>query len=115
MRMDTDAVGVMEHGVELGVEAWYAFLEEISWATEQVDRTICHQVGASNRAYVLKQLGIAPERDFVTYEFLGNMGTVSLPVTAAIAAQRGFLERGQRVAFCGIGSGLNCLILGIDW
>jgi 3-oxoacyl-[acyl-carrier-protein] synthase-3 len=115
MRMDTDAVGVMEHGVELGVQTWYAFLEEMGWSTEQLDRTICHQVGAPHRAYVLKQLGIPPEKDFVTYEFLGNIGTVSLPITAAIAAERGFLAPGHRTAFCGIGSGLNCLILGVEW
>ncbi len=115
MRMDTDAVGVMEHGVELGVETWFAFLEEMGWTAEQVDRTICHQVGAPHRDCVLKQLGVPLEKDFVTYEFLGNIGTVSLPITAAIAEQRGFLEPGHRVAFCGIGSGLNCLILGVEW
>jgi 3-oxoacyl-[acyl-carrier-protein] synthase-3 len=115
MCMDTDAVGVMEHGVELGTETWFAFLEEMGWTAEQIDRTICHQVGAPHRDYVLKQLGIPPQKDFVTYEFLGNIGTVSLPITAAIAAERGFLQSGQRVAFCGIGSGLNCLILGVQW
>ena len=43
------------------------------------------------------------------------MGTVSLPLTAALAEERGFLERGSRVAFLGIGSGLNCLMLGWEW
>lgn len=115
MQMDTDAAAVMEHGVALGVETWYAFLEEMGWTAEQVDRTICHQVGAPHREGVLKALGVPLERDFVTYEFLGNIGTVSLPITAAIAEERGFLEKGHRVAFCGIGSGLNCLILGVEW
>ena len=36
-------------------------------------------------------------------------------ITAAIAEQRGFLQSGQRVAFLGIGSGLNCLMLGLEW
>ena len=47
--------------------------------------------------------------------FLGNIGTVSLPITAAIAEERGFLEPGDRVGWLGIGSGLNCLMLGIEW
>ncbi|MBI5764645.1 MAG: 3-oxoacyl-ACP synthase III [Planctomycetes bacterium] len=115
MEMVTDAVGVMEHGVELGVETWYAFLEEMGWGVEQIDRTICHQVGAPHRDYVLKQLGLSPDIDFTTYEFLGNIGTVSLPITAAIAEERDFLERGHRTAFCGIGSGLNCMMLGVEW
>jgi 3-oxoacyl-[acyl-carrier-protein] synthase-3 len=115
MRMDTDAVGVMEHGVELGEQTWAAFLDEMGWTAEKINRTICHQVGAPHRDFVLKRLGVPPEKDFVTYEFLGNIGTVSLPITAAIAAERGFLEKGHRTAFCGIGSGLNCLILGVQW
>ncbi len=115
MEMSTDATGLLEHGVALGVETWRAFLEEMGWSPEQVDRTIMHQVGAPHRDTVLKALGVSPERDFQTFEYLGNIGTVSLPITAAIAEERGVLEAGQRVAFCGIGSGLNCLMLGVEW
>jgi 3-oxoacyl-[acyl-carrier-protein] synthase-3 len=43
------------------------------------------------------------------------MGTVSLPLTAAIADERDILEAGDKVAFLGIGSGLNCLMLGMEW
>jgi 3-oxoacyl-[acyl-carrier-protein] synthase-3 len=46
---------------------------------------------------------------------LGNIGTVSLPLTAALADERGFLEKGDKVGFLGIGSGLNCLMLGWEW
>lgn len=115
MQMVTDAAGVLEHGVTLGVSTWQAFLEEMGWSVEQVDRTICHQVGAPHRDMVLRAIGMSPEKDFQTYEYLGNIGTVSLPITASIAEERGFLEKGHRVAFCGIGSGLNCLILGVEW
>ena len=55
------------------------------------------------------------EKDFSTFEFLGNMGTVSLPLTAALAEEREFLQPGDRVGFLGIGSGLNCLMLGLEW
>ncbi|MFZ1984126.1 MAG: hypothetical protein WAU91_06915 [Desulfatitalea sp.] len=46
---------------------------------------------------------------------MGNIGTVSLPMTAAIADERQFLQPGDPVGFLGIGSGLNCLMLGIEW
>jgi len=113
--MITDATAVLEHGVKLGEEAWFAFLEELGWTAEAVDRTICHQVGAPHRQTVLAKLGIPEAKDFQTFEFLGNIGTVSLPITAAIAEQRGILAPGHRTALCGIGSGLNCLILGVQW
>ena len=76
---------------------------------------ICHQVGSGHRDAVLKALGIPLEKDYSTYPFLGNMGTVSLPLTAALAEEREFLNPGDRVGWLGIGSGLNCLMLGIEW
>jgi len=115
MEMDTDSVGVLRYGVELGGRTWDAFLAEMGWTTEDVDRTICHQVGGAHRDTVLARIGIAQEKDFSTYSFLGNIGTVSLPITAAIAEEREALQRGQTVAFLGIGSGLNCLMLGFEW
>jgi 3-oxoacyl-[acyl-carrier-protein] synthase III len=113
--MSTDAIAVLKHGVELGVRTWQSFLQHLGWAREQVDKVICHQVGSGHRDTVLRELGIAPERDFSTFRHLGNMGTVSLPLTAALAEQRQFLRPGDRVGFLGIGSGLNCLMLGWEW
>ena len=113
--MATDAVNVMNYGVELGRRTWTAFLHEMGWQASQVDRVICHQVGSAHQSAILKTLGIPPDKDFTTFEFLGNMGTVSLPLTAAVADEREILAPGDRVAFLGIGSGLNCLMLGIEW
>ena len=113
--MRTDAVNVMKHGVELGRRTWESFLPEVGWRREEVDRVVCHQVGSAHQATILQTLGIPAEKDFTTFEFLGNIGTVSLPLTAALAAEREILEPGHRVGFLGIGSGLNCLMLGIEW
>jgi 3-oxoacyl-[acyl-carrier-protein] synthase III len=111
----TDSVAVLRYGVELGLRTWNAFLNRLGWAADTVDKIICHQVGASHRESILKALGIAEDKEFSTYPFLGNMGTVSLPLTAALAEEREFLRPGDRVGFLGIGSGLNCLMLGVDW
>jgi acyl-CoA:acyl-CoA alkyltransferase len=113
--MATDSVAVLKHGVELGKETWNDFLAEMQWLAEDVDRVICHQVGSGHQAAILKTLGISPAKDFTTYEYLGNIGTVSLPLTAALADERGVLQRGDEVAFLGIGSGLNCMMLGLQW
>jgi len=72
-------------------------------------------------AYDLQQaipsnaIGIPAEKDFTTFQYLGNIGTVSLPITAAMASEREFLLPGDYVGFFGIGSGLNCIMLGIKW
>jgi len=114
-KAQTDAIGILDNGVALGVRTYRGFVRELNWETSGPDRVICHQVGATNRAAILTALEIPPERDFKTFEFLGNIGTVSLPITAAIADERGFLERGNRVGLLGISSGLNCLMLGVNW
>ncbi len=113
--METHAGDVLKYGVDLGMRTWNKFLSKIGWRTEQLDKVICHQVGAGHRDAVLKALGIPQEKEFSTFEFLGNMGTVSLPLTAALAEEREFLQPGNRVGFLGIGSGLNCLMLGLEW
>lgn len=113
--MRTDSVGVLENGVALGKRTWDAFLGELRWAADDVDKVICHQVGSAHQQTILRALGIPPEKDFVTYPYLGNIGTVSLPLTAALAEDRDALEAGDRAAFLGIGSGLNCLMLGWEW
>jgi len=115
MKMDTDSVSVLRFGVDLGLRTWNAFLAEMAWTTADVDRVICHQVGGAHKDTVLARIGVPEEKDFSTYSFLGNIGTVSLPITAAMAEEREALQPGQSVAFLGIGSGLNCLMLGFDW
>ena len=113
--METHAGDVLKHGVDLGLKTWTSFLGKLGWAKEKIDKVICHQVGAGHRDAVLKGFGIPQEKDFSTFPFLGNIGTVSLPITAAIAEEREFLQPGDRVGWLGIGSGLNCLMLGIEW
>ena len=113
--MFTDSVAVLKYGVELGLRTWKAFLTRLGWASDMVDKVICHQVGACHRDCILKALGIPRDKEYSTYEYLGNIGTVSLPLTAALAEEREFLRPGDRVGFLGIGSGLNCLMLGVEW
>lgn len=113
--MFTDAAAVLQHGVRLGIATWHDLLAEMSWETGDVDRVICHQVGAPHRKTILGSIEVDVEKDFSTFAYLGNIGTVSLPITAAIAAERGALGAGDRTAFLGIGSGLNCMMLGVEW
>lgn len=113
--MTTHAGEVLRHGVDLGYRTWRSFLDKAGLAASQIDKIICHQVGSNNRTEILKRLGIDKAKDYSTFEFLGNIGTVSLPLTAALAEEREFLKAGDRVGFLGIGSGLNCMMLGLEW
>lgn len=113
--MFTDAVAVLKNGTALGAKTWAEFQKALNWNNDAVDKIICHQVGSQHQEAFLRFTGLAKEKDFTTFRHLGNMGTAALPITAAIAEERGVLKAGQRVAWLGIGSGLNCMMMGIEW
>ena len=113
--MFTDATAALKHGVVLGRQTWDALLKELDMHAGQFDKTVCHQVGSTHRKTILETLGVPEHKDFPTFEFLGNMGTAALPTAAAIADEREFLRPGDNVAFLGIGSGLNTIMMGLKW
>lgn len=113
--MQTDSETLMHAGVALGRAAFEDFLRSQNWSRDDVAKTICHQVGLGHRKLMLGALGLPAARDFTTLEFLGNTGSAALPITLATAAERGFLERGDRLALLGIGSGINTIMCGVEW
>ncbi len=113
--MWTDSDQLLTAGIQAAKEAFPHFLQELGWNAHNIDLTFCHQVGKAHRKALLEALGLRAERDFVTYEYLGNTGAVALPVTAAIAIEQGAAKPGSRIAMMGIGSGLNIVMLGLRW
>ncbi len=113
--MQTDSEQLMREGIATGATTFAAFLEESGWAREDLQKTFCHQVGVAHRKLLLETLGLDPKIDFTTVEWLGNTGSVALPLTMALGIERGHLSPGDHVAMLGIGSGINCLMLAVDW
>lgn len=112
LAMQTDSEQLLEAGVKLAREAWSEFAAGHGC---DFDRYICHQVGSAHRRRLYETLGLDLSRDFSTYETLGNTGSVALPATLAAAVEAGAVQAGQRVALLGIGSGLNTLMLALEW
>jgi 3-oxoacyl-[acyl-carrier-protein] synthase-3 len=113
--MRTKAQAVLENGIALGMKTYERFKQELNLPDDKPDKFIGHQVGEGHHQLLYKALNLDRKKDFVTFPFLGNVGSVSLPITAAIADERGFFEPGDFVALMGIGSGLNCYMLGVEW
>ncbi|TWU37093.1 3-oxoacyl-ACP synthase III [Novipirellula artificiosorum] len=113
--MDTDSERLMAEGIATGASAFERLLGESGWSREQIDRSVCHQVGSRHRVAMLDAMGLPVDRDSATFPKLGNTGSVALPLTLAAAAQRGELSAGQRVAMLGIGSGINSVMLSAEW
>jgi 3-oxoacyl-[acyl-carrier-protein] synthase-3 len=115
LAMQTDSEAMLVAGVELARQTWTDFSAAIGWDATLPNRFICHQVGAAHRRKLYETLGLDLAKDFSTFETLGNMGSVSLPATLALAVEADALHDGDRVGLLGIGSGLNCLMLALEW
>lgn len=113
--MSTDSEELLHAGCSLAAETWGPFLDEMGWSAEMIDASFTHQVGAAHRKLMYQSIGLSEEKDFETVSFLGNVGSVSAPITMAIGAEKGHVKPGDKVAVLGIGSGLNCMMLGFEW
>jgi 3-oxoacyl-[acyl-carrier-protein] synthase-3 len=115
LAMQTDSERMLEAGVALAKQTWDEFGASTGWSKDTITRAICHQVGSAHRRLLFQTLGIDVAKDFSTFETLGNMGSVSLPATLSAAVDTGAVRDGDKVALMGIGSGLNCLMLALEW
>jgi 3-oxoacyl-[acyl-carrier-protein] synthase-3 len=113
--METDSEQLLQQGIATGVETFQEFLAQTGWGRSDIDKTVCHQVGSAHRRLMLDSLGLDPRIDFTTFPWLGNTGSVALPITLAIGLEQGHVQSGENVALLGIGSGINSLMLGVHW
>jgi len=113
--MSTDSELLLVKGIETAEMCWQDFQKESGWQAGDIDRFFCHQVGQVHARQLFSTLGLDPERNFETLPVLGNVGSVSAPITMAMGIKKNRLKSGQRAAMLGIGSGINSLMLGVEW
>ena len=113
--MQTDSETLMHEGVKLATRVWDETKRELGWTNADVDRVFTHQVGVMHRKLLFEKLELDQAKDFPTVETLGNIGSVSLPISLSLGLDQNKLNEGDNVALLGIGSGLVCLNMGVRW
>ncbi len=113
--MATNSEELLVQGVDTAKMTWDEFIRVSGWHPGDIDRFFCHQVGTAHARLLFEQLKLDPQRNFETLPFLGNVGSVSAPITMAMAMEQDVFVPGQKGAMLGIGSGINCMMLGIEW
>ena len=113
--MWTDSETLMREGIGTAQSAFGEFLDVLGWDADDIDKTFSHQVGRAHHKLMFEALDLNPQIDYGTLEFLGNTGSVALPISAALGIENGHLSKDDRLALMGIGSGINVLMLGVDW
>ena len=115
LQMQTDSEQLLLAGVQVALDTWNLFEQETGWTRETPNRFICHQVGSTHRRKLYETVGLDLNRDFSTFETLGNTGSAALPTALALAVDQGAVKSGDKVALLGIGSGINSLMLAVEW
>ncbi len=113
--MSTDSETLMHEGIRVARETFPEFLDTVGWDAAAIDKTFCHQVGRAHQKLLFEALGLDPAIDYPTLQWLGNTGSVALPMTAALGIENDHLQKNDRLALLGIGSGINVLLLAVDW
>ncbi len=115
LAMQTDSEQLLLAGVAVALETWQLFEQETGWNRATPNRIICHQVGSTHRRKLFETVGLDLAKDFSTFETLGNTGSAALPTALALAVESGAIKSGDKVALLGIGSGINSLMLAVEW
>ncbi len=115
LEMLTDSEELLVAGIGVATRAWVRFVEATGWTAQTPDRIITHQVGKAHSRELFKALGLDLAKDYTTFETLGNVGSVSCPITLARAIEDGAFVAGQKAALLGIGSGLSSLMMAVEW
>jgi acyl-CoA:acyl-CoA alkyltransferase len=112
--MQTDSEELLHAGISVANRNWEKFKQISGWDSGTPDYVATHQVGKAHTNAVFEALSIDLEKNYSTYETLGNCGSVSLPITYTLACEQ-FPERMTRPwALLGIGSGLSSLMLALN-
>jgi 3-oxoacyl-[acyl-carrier-protein] synthase III len=113
--MKSDPHGLLVHGTGLAAETFPYARREFGWDNDTVDEFVGHQVSLSHFTQTFKSLGLPLEKALLTFPYLGNTGPASIPLTLALGEAQGRITKGKEVALFGVGSGLQCIIVGVQW
>lgn len=113
--MRTDTRALLMEGLKLAAKTWERAKVERQWAEGHFDQYVLHQVSQVHTDQLCATLGIEEERCYKIYEEFGNIGPAGVPITLSKAVEDGQIQKGQRVAIMGIGSGLNCSMGEVIW
>ncbi len=113
--MVTKTQELLMAGMELAVRTWGKAAEALGWTADTIDHFVVHQVSKVHTEQLAGILGIDVTKIFRLYPDFGNIGPAGVPIALSKLLESGRLERGQRVAMMGIGSGINCTMAELLW
>ena len=113
--MVTDTRQLLVAGIQLAARTYQVARETMGWSMDTLSELVLHQVSKAHTEKLSQALELDMDKIHRLYPEFGNVGPAAVPMVLAKAAEAGRIDRGDRVALMGIGSGLNCAMAEIVW
>ena len=114
-KMTTNPTKLLSEGVALAQRTWNDVNPMLSLMPNTVKEYALHQVGAANHDAVLQALKLPPNKAIRLYIDNGNVGACGVPFSLSTLVAKDRVQVGDRVGLMGIGSGLNVMMMGVEW
>jgi acyl-CoA:acyl-CoA alkyltransferase len=114
-RMVTDTKSLLVEGLKLAQRTFQVAKAAFGWVMSEMDEFVVHQVSKVHTEEMIKLLGIDPKKVLTIFPEFGNIGPASVPIALSKLKELGRLQKGNRIALLGIGSGLNCSMAEVIW
>tara|TARA_R110000868_G_scaffold75979_12_gene218952 strand:+ start:2461 stop:3495 length:1035 start_codon:yes stop_codon:yes gene_type:complete len=115
LTMETDSEALMKAGVTLAKQTWQEAKTTLGLCATDSFWAIGHQVGSAHEALTMQALELSNHPTHITYPTLGNTGSAALPVTLIdLLDNASGPKKNEIIALLGIGSGLSCVMLGVQ-
>jgi len=113
--MWTDAKSLLREGIKLAGATYGTARQVLGWVANELDHVVIHQVSRVHTEAFIRAFGVDPSKVYRIFPKLGNVGPASIPTVLSKIVDNGSVQRGDRIALMGIGSGLNCCMTEVVW
>lgn len=111
----TDGKRLLDMAVPLIKKTWLNLHNLLGFRQSDFDAIFIHQAGVMHSNVVYNALGFDVNKDFSIFKYLGNTGSVALPLVFSIGMEKGVFCPGMRAFLLGVGSGLVCTMYALEW
>ena len=113
--MYTDTRALLKAGIMLAARTLAKARKELGWTLEDLNELVLHQVSKVHTEKLSQTLELDLAKIHAIFPEYGNVGPAAVPMVLATVTRNGRVNKGDRVALMGIGSGLNCAMAEVVW
>ena len=81
--------------------------EKAGVSTKEIDFFVFHQANLRLIEYIVRKMGVGPERTYTNVQDIGNTGSASIAIALSEAVQKGHVKPDSLLVLAAVGAGFN--------